>query len=260
MILLNKGTCKNAIELRNINFKYKKNNTYVLKNVTFAIEFGSFHVFIGENGAGKTTTMKIINNLLLDYCGDVLINCQNLKDKNFVNSNVSYFLDTTDFPKNLSIFDYLFNSALIFRKDVDNLKQQINDYLVAFDLLDFKNKNPKKLSLGQKKKVLLIRSLLDNSNIFILDEPVANLDPTARLQFFKELKRNQLKKGVTIFISTHVISEIQDYIDSATFIRKGQIVWSGKIHGKQLLKKYLELIVETSEEHQLLEKEKVYDN
>lgn len=233
---------KHAIELCNITFKYKKKGPISLTNVSFVVEHGSFHVFIGENGAGKTTSMKVINNLVLDYTGDVFINGNNPKSKQCPMSSVSYFLDVTKFPKNLSIYEYLFNSSLIFRNDIDILKKNIDEYLISFGINEHRDKSPLNLSLGQKKKVLLIKSLLEKSTIFILDEPVANLDPTTRLQFFHELKKHQMN-GITIFISTHVISEIKEYIDSATFIKKGEIIWSGKIDGERLLDKYMELIV-----------------
>lgn len=232
-----------AIELNNITFKYKKKGPISLTNVSFVVEHGSFHVFIGENGAGKTTTMKVINNLVLDYTGDVFINGNNPKSKHCPMASISYFLDITKFPKNLSIYEYLFNSSLIFRNDIDILKLDIDEYLVNFGISEHRDKSPLNLSLGQKKKVLLIKSLLEKSTIFILDEPVANLDPTTRLQFFHELKKHQMN-GITVFISTHVISEIKEYIDSATFIKKGEIIWSGKIDGELLLSKYMELIVD----------------
>lgn len=214
---------EHAIELKNISFKYTKKGPIFLNNVSFFVDHGSFHVFIGENGAGKTTAIKVMNNLVLDYSGEVLVNGINLKDNKTFAPYVSYFPDITRFPNNLSIFEYLLNSSLIFRKDTESLKKDIDDYLTNFGMNEFRDRNPKNLSLGQKKKVLLIKALLEKSSILILDEPVANLDPTTRLQFFQELRKQQ-QQGATVFISTHVISEIKDYVDAATFIKKGKII------------------------------------
>lgn len=235
-----------AIELKNVSFKYKKNKNASLNDASFFVEKGSFHAFIGENGAGKTTTIKLINNLVTNYEGDILINNINLRDINSLKSNVSYFYDVSVFPKNFTTYDYLLYSTLIFRNDIKKIKEEIDNYLKVFDIEENKKKFPSNLSLGQKKKVLLIKSLLEKSEIFILDEPVANLDPTTRLQFFRELKKHQ-SLGVTIFISTHVISEIKDYVDSVTFIKKGKIIWNGKTEGETLIEKYMNLIVGESD-------------
>jgi ABC-2 type transport system ATP-binding protein len=83
-------------------------------------------------------------------------------------------------------------------------------------------RNPNKLSSGQVKKILLIRAALEKSEIIILDEPAAFLDPTSRLQFFELLKELN-NQGVTIFISSHILDEIKKYIDSVTFIKQGEI-------------------------------------
>jgi ABC-2 type transport system ATP-binding protein len=104
-------------------------------------------------------------------------------------------------------------------------------------------RNPNKLSSGQVKKILLIRAALEKSEIIILDEPAAFLDPTSRLQFFELLKELN-DQGVTIFISSHILDEIKKYIDSVTFIKQGEIKWSGKIAGKDLIKKYKEIIID----------------
>ncbi|TNK95545.1 multidrug ABC transporter ATP-binding protein, partial [Mycoplasmopsis pullorum] len=85
---------------------------------------------------------------------------------------------------------------------------------------------PFNFSSGQKKKILLIQALITNPELIILDEPAANLDPTARFNLFKLLKELN-KNGTTIFISSHVLSELDQYVDSLTLIHQGQILYSG---------------------------------
>lgn len=120
-------------------------------------------------------------------------------------------------------------------------KEKITALLEKFNISDLKNKNPVNFSSGQKKKILLIQALIHDPQLIILDEPTANLDPTARFELFTIL--NQLKsQGKTIFISSHVLSEIDKYTDSFTLIHKGQIVYNGKKY-KPLEKVFYEKVL-----------------
>ena len=232
------------ISSSNIYMKYKnKDKEFTLKNVSFNVSKGEFHAFIGENGAGKSTTIKIMAGLNNDFDGNLLINGLNVKTDVKARAKLCYIPDKTSFPLNISSYDFLYQLALLVRDDKEQIKIELDEWIKKLSLENEIKRNPNKLSSGQVKKILLIRAALEKSEIIILDEPAAFLDPTSRLQFFELLKELN-NQGVTIFISSHILDEIKKYIDSVTFIKQGEIKWSGKIEGKDLIKKYKEIIID----------------
>ncbi|WP_051122442.1 ABC transporter ATP-binding protein [Mesomycoplasma moatsii] len=223
--------------------KYKKKDkNYVLEDLNFSIKKGSFHAFIGENGAGKSTTIKIIAGLNNDYDGNVIINGLNVKENIEARKSFSYVPDKIVFPGGINTWEYIYNTALLVRNDKEGLKVELNNLLKKFEIEEIVNRNPNKLSSGQIKKVLLILAVLEKSKFIILDEPASFLDPTSRFFLFSELERMN-KEGITIMISSHILEEIKKYVDSVTFIKKGKIIWSGKVKGQELIKKYNEHIL-----------------
>lgn len=232
-----------VIRTANIYMKYKKSDKfYSLKNINLEVRKGEFHAFIGENGAGKSTTIRILTGLNNDFEGDLFINELNAKKDKTARNKLCYIPDKTTFPTGISAYDFVYNLALLERNDKEQLRIELEEWIDKLDLREHMSKNPNKLSSGQAKKILLMRAALEKSNTIILDEPVAFLDPTSRLQFFELLKLLN-KSGITIFMSSHILDEIKNYIDSVTFIKKGEIKWSGKIKGEELIDKYKEVIL-----------------
>ncbi|MGL5733150.1 MAG: ABC transporter ATP-binding protein [Metamycoplasmataceae bacterium] len=223
--------------------KYKKKDkNYSLKNINFKVEKGQFHAFIGENGAGKSTTIRILTGLNNDFEGDLFINELDVRNNIMARNKLCYIPDKTTFPLGISAYEFVYNLALLERNDKEKLRIDLEDWIDKLNLREHMSRNPNKLSSGQAKKILLMRAALEKSEVIILDEPVAFLDPTSRLQFFELLKELN-KNGVTVFMSSHILDEIKNYIDSATFIKNGEIKWSGKVKGDQLIEKYKEVIL-----------------
>lgn len=226
------------ISIKNLYMKYsKRDKNFTLKNLNFNVNLGEFHAFIGENGAGKSTTIRILVGLNNEYDGEVKINNLDAKLKAKARDGICYIPDRNTFPNDMSVFQFLYDFALLVRDDKEKLKMEINDLLKKYEIMEMRKRNPNKLSTGQKKKVLLIKAIIERSELIILDEPAANLDPPTRYEMFEILKQLN-KQGVTILISSHILEEIKNYIDSVTFIRKGEIKWSGLTTGDGLIKKY----------------------
>ncbi len=216
------------LTFENVVFKYDKNKAPALDDISFKINKGEFHAFIGENGAGKSTTIKIITGENDGYRGLVNLNNRNITKNTSAKQKIAYVADTNKFPRYLSVEKYLFSIGYVHNTDAKVVRADINFYLERFGISDVKNKNPNKLSLGQQKKVLLIRCLLENAQLIVLDEPAANLDPTTKLQIFELLKQIQ-KAGVTIFISTHLLDDIKGIATNLTLISEGKILYSNKV-------------------------------
>ncbi|MBU4692269.1 ABC transporter ATP-binding protein [Mycoplasma zalophi] len=213
------------LEINNLNKVFPKTNRGI-KNISFSVESGDFHAFIGENGAGKTTTIKTIIGAFVNYEGEILINNINIK-KAEAKSIIGYVPEVAIFPKELTVFNYLYNLLILSNVDKKEANERIDKYLKLFNIENLKNEKPYTFSTGQKKKVLLIQALLHNPKLLILDEPAANLDPTARFELFSLLKEINEKQKITILISSHVLSEIDKYVNTITLIHNGQILYSG---------------------------------
>ncbi|SJZ41123.1 ABC transporter ATP-binding protein [Mycoplasmopsis verecunda] len=231
----------NILQVNNLSKHYvDKKETRGIFNLNFEVKKGSFHAFIGENGAGKTTTIKSIIGSYHNYDGEIVINEINAKNPES-KAKLGYVPENAIFPKELTTWNYLYSLALLSGINKSQAKEKINNLLDKFEIQNLANSKPYTFSSGQKKKVLLIQALLNNPDLIILDEPAANLDPTARYQLFTLLKELH-NEGKSIFISSHVLSEIDKYVDSYTLIHKGKIVDSG-IKNKPLEEIFYEKVI-----------------
>ncbi|WP_033159761.1 ABC transporter ATP-binding protein [Mycoplasmoides alvi] len=218
---------KPILSVQNLTKQFGKKQKPAITNVSFNVYPGQFHAFIGANGAGKTTTIKCIIGAYAKKEGSIFIDgILNVKPES--KSKIGYIPEYTKFPKHFTTFEYLLSLAKIMGLSKDKAIKKINDLLIKMHMNGLRNENPEKFSSGQKKKVILIQSLLIDPKLLIMDEPTANLDPKARTEFFDLLKELQ-KDGATFFVSTHILSEVNNYADSLTILDGGKIVLSGKI-------------------------------
>ena len=222
------------LSVRNLTKRFGKKPP-AITDLNFDVMPGEFHAFIGANGAGKTTTIKCIIGAYLKKEGTILINgIDNLKPE--AKLNIGYIPEYTKFPPHFSTYEYLLSLGKIMGLPKALAEQRINTLLDKLHMSKIRNESPNKFSSGQKKKVILIQALLINPKLLIMDEPTANLDPKARIEFFEVLKDLQ-KQGSSFFISTHILSEVNNYADSLTILDGGKIVLSGKID--EIQKRYI---------------------
>ncbi|QKT05128.1 ABC transporter ATP-binding protein [Mycoplasma sp. OR1901] len=233
----------NILEIKNLTKIYKnnKNEQTGVFSLNFSVKKGSFHAFIGENGSGKTTTIKSIISSYINYTGDILIDNVDVKKNPLIKSKIGYVPESAIFPKELNVYEYLLYLGCLGSLSKKEVQTKIDSLLEKFDITDLKYKKPFNFSSGQKKKILLIQMLLNEPELIILDEPAANLDPTARYQLFSLLEELH-QSGTTIFISSHILSEIDKYVDSFTLIHKGKILYNG-LKTEQLEKVFYEKII-----------------
>lgn len=220
------------IEIVNLSKKDKKNRL-ILNNLNFNIHENELHVFLGKNGAGKTVTLGIICGLDSEFSGKILKDNVDIYKSNKTNN---YLFVPTDirFPNHLKVIDLIkFYVNEIFELETNELF--INETLKEFHLDERKDYLPKKLSSGEKRKLMLLISKLVKPKYLFLDEPEANLDPYSRNELFKLL--NMLKKeGTSIFTSSHLISEELQDIDRITILHNKTIVLSKKVKSAKNLK------------------------
>lgn len=186
-----------------------------LRNVNLAIESGHIIGLLGPNGSGKTTLIKLINGLLTPTQGELYIN-QNpvgVESKKIV----SYLPDHTYLNMNLKVRDII-SYFKDFYEDFDENR--------AYDMLSKLRINPKDklktMSKGTKEKVQLILVMSRRAKLYVLDEPIAGVDPAAR-DYILEIILSNYDENATILISTHLIADIENILDQVIFLKQGEI-------------------------------------
>ncbi|MBO0429544.1 ABC transporter ATP-binding protein [Vagococcus fluvialis] len=220
------------VEMNRLTKSYK--GVKAVNNVSLSIEDGEIFGFIGPNGAGKSTTIKMLLNFIYPTTGEAKIfgkdcvkdSLEIKKEVGYVSSDVRYYHDMTS----LDIFNY---TAKFHKLKSD--QKVIDEYIKYFEIEP--HKKIVDLSLGNKKKVAIVSALLQNPKLLILDEPTNGLDPMIQHRLFDLLEKKS-KEGMTIFLSSHDLHEIQAHCDRAAFIKNGEIIAVEMIDkGKDLEKK-----------------------
>jgi len=212
----------------------KVNNLYryfgplqAVNGVTFEVPHGSVCGFVGANGAGKTTTMRILATL--DYptmghaevCG---INVMHHPAE--VRRLIGWMPDHFGNYDNMTVLEYLDFYARALGYKGKERRQRVEEVMEFTDLIPLAERYSNKLSKGMTQRLGLGRALLNDPQILIMDEPAAGLDPKARVEL-KHLIRVLAKEGKTIFISSHILSELGEMCDTLLFINNGRIVHHG---------------------------------
>lgn len=207
----------NVIEIKNLTKSYGKSRGII--DVSFNVEEGEIFGFIGPNGAGKSTTIRTLLSLIYPTSGNAEIfgkDCirfapEIAKDVGYLPSEVFYY-------DKMKVIDLLAYSASFYKKDCS---KRIRELAEIMDL-DLK-KRIDDLSFGNKKKVGIVQGLLHEPKLIILDEPTSGLDPLMQQKFFDLLKEEN-KKGATILLSSHVLSEVQRLCSRVAIIKEGRII------------------------------------
>jgi ABC-2 type transport system ATP-binding protein len=198
-------------------------------DVSFSIERGNVLGFIGPNGAGKTTTMRILATLDTPQRGDARIGGYSVVDHPAdVRKMVGFMPDYAGVYANTTVTEYLdfFARANSLR---GNARRQAVAHVIDFmGIGDLKDRHVESLSKGLKQRVALGRAIIHDPPVLILDEPAANLDPRARIEF-RTLIRELAGDGKTILLSSHILTELSEMCDSVTVIEKGRILATGTV-------------------------------
>ena len=207
----------NAIQIKNLTKYYGKSRGIV--NLSLNVEKGDFFGFIGPNGAGKSTTIRLLLGLINATSGDADILGFNVKTQTTeILKRVGYLPSDAAFYNGMKVKEILKLSAdlrgIDCSNEADNLCRRLD--------LDI-NKKVEQLSLGNRKKVGIVCALQHRPELYILDEPTSGLDPLIQHEFYSILQeRNQ--EGATIFLSSHILSEVARYCKNAAIIRDGKLL------------------------------------
>lgn len=196
-------------------------------DISFSLQAGQVVGFIGANGAGKTTTMRLLTTLDVPDSGEILYCGQNIvAQPREAKGHIGWMPDGFDPPDNTTVHDYLDFFARAHGLCGSPRVSQVEHILQFCGLQELCTHYVNKLSKGQSQRLSLARTLIGNPDLLVMDEPAAGLDPAARLEF-KQLVRSLQQQGKTIFISSHILSELAEMCDSLIFMHHGRIIYSG---------------------------------
>lgn len=217
------------LRLENVSKSYSSGGTKAVDNVSFEVRPGEIFGFLGPNGAGKTTTLKMIVGLLRPDEGNIFVNGLNVEENSLqVKKMISYVPDNHDVYERLTGIEYLNFIGDMYGISKEDRSEKINNYLELFELKNAVNDLIKSYSHGMKQKIVLIGALLNEPEIFILDEPLVGLDPKSAFKL-KEIMRERCDAGKSVFFSTHVLEVAEKLCDKIAIISKGQIIACGTI-------------------------------
>ena len=224
---------KNSIIVENLSKNYSENKA--VENISFKIGESEIVGLLGPNGCGKTTTIAMLLGLLKPTSGQILINGISIENNRIeLLHKMNFISPYIELPKKLTVKENLVVYSKLY--SVKNFKDRIDYLSDALRLNDFMNKKTGELSSGQKNRVSLAKSLINNPSILLLDEPTTSLDPETA-DFVRTFLENYKKeKKLSILIASHNMSEVERLCISVLMMKEGKIIDKGT--PKELIEKH----------------------
>ena len=202
-----------------------------LRDTSFAVTKGTITGFIGRNGAGKTTTLKIVSTLMGADDGTCRVLGDDVRSKpHAIRARIGFLPDIFDLPAALTLREYLGIFTELYEIPRADRPRRVEAALQLTRTEELAERRLHALSRGEEQRVGLARALIHNPDLLILDEPAAGLDPHARVEL-KELLRLLRERGKTVFLSSHVLADLEEICDELVVIKKGNVIFAGDIAG-----------------------------
>lgn len=214
---------KYIIQTSNLDFQYSKNKK-ILNNLSINVPKGSIYGFLGPNGAGKSTTMRLLTGIIPDDSNSIFLFEKPIESQiPDVFEKVGALVESPALYLHLSGYDNVKYIALLRQVPLS----KIDEVLELVDLTAHKRQKAKQYSLGMKQRLAIAMALLSEPELLFLDEPVNGLDPNGIVEIRKLLVKINKEKGVTIFVSSHLLSEIEKMCTHIGIISKGTLKYEG---------------------------------
>jgi len=215
------------VEIRNFSKRYGEFEA--VKDFNLDIDEGDIFGFIGPNGAGKTTTIRFLSTLLEPTTGEARIcGLDVLKQPLEVRKVIGYMPDMFGVYEGMRVWEYIDFFAAVYGIPKADRKKIIDDVIQLLDLDKKRDTFVEGLSRGMQQRLCLAKTLVHDPKVLILDEPASGLDPRARV-FIKELLKALRDMGKTIFISSHILSELADCCNKVGIIERGELLAAGGV-------------------------------
>lgn len=199
-------------------------NTKALDDVFLSVKSGQVFGFLGPNGAGKSTIIKLLTTLVSPSSGSLtILGIDATKNPLAIRHQVGVVLQQPSYEPTLSVEKSLEKYGMMWNIPKNERKKRVEILLRDFDLVDIRKKKNEDLSIGQRRRVQVAREFMHDMKLLFLDEPTVGLDPSARRKLLDFLKQ-KVKTGLTIFYTTHILSEAEYLCDEIAIIDKGKIL------------------------------------
>jgi ABC-2 type transport system ATP-binding protein len=208
-------------------------NTLAVNKLSFHLKRGEICGFVGPNGAGKTTTMRMIATLEEPTAGEISLDGVSIfEDPYQVRRMIGFMPDHYGTYHGMTVRDYLEFYARAYEIDGSLRKNRIGDILEFTGLEQIEGKMVESLSKGMRQRLNLGRALVNDPKIMIMDEPAAGLDPRARIEL-RYLIKNLAERDKTVFVSSHILTELSEMCDRMLVIDKGSMITFGTLEDIQ---------------------------
>ena len=218
---------QNIIETKDLTKKYSADST-ALESMTLNIEDGDVFGFLGHNGAGKTTTINMLTTLLEPTSGTAHVGGFDVvKDSFEIKRIIGYVPENVQLYGSLTSYENLEYFAQL--SGIKNPKNTIGEITQFLDIGDYLHKRVQTLSKGMRQRIGLAQAILHNPKVLFLDEPTSGLDPIGVKQLRDIIVRLNTEKGMTIFMNTHLLSEVSKTCKTIGILNQGKLVYKGSL-------------------------------
>lgn len=214
------------IKTNHVSKKFKK--TYAIKDLSISVRKNSVYGLLGPNGAGKSTLLKMITGIIRPTSGELLFNDQPWTRKDLL--NIGSLIESPPLYENLTAFENLKVRAMLMGISIN----KCNEVLQKMDLMEVKNKKTCNFSLGMKQRLGIALALLNAPELLVLDEPTNGLDPFG-IEELRKMIRTFAESGISVIISSHILSEVQQVADDIGILYNGSLLYQGKVDADENL-------------------------
>lgn len=227
------------LKINNVSKKYKK--TYAVKDLSISVKKNSVYGLLGPNGSGKSTLLKMITGINRPTSGEILFNNHDWTRKDLL--NIGSLIESPPLYENLTALENLKVRAILLGIPL----KRCSEVLEKMDLIDAKNKKASDFSLGMKQRLGIALALLNNPKLLVLDEPTNGLDPFG-IEELRKMIRSLADSGLSIIISSHILSEIQQVADDIGIIYNGTLLYQDTIDASENLEQlFMDIITKERE-------------
>lgn len=213
--------------IRTIHLRKCFKDLIAVDDLNLTIQKNEIYALLGLNGAGKTTTIKMLTGLLKPTSGEAYIDGNSLSDLKKVKGITSISPQESAFAPNLSVYQNIVLMGQIYGIKKDECHCFANELIQKFSLEQYKNKRAKTLSGGYQRRLSIAMAIINKPKILFLDEPTLGLDVISRRELWKLI--NELKKEMTIILTTHYMEEAEYLASRIGIITKGKLVIEGTL-------------------------------
>ena len=215
------------IEITNLTKRY--GDFTAVDQISFEVKKGEIFAFLGPNGAGKSTTIKVLTTMLDKTSGKVKVAGHALEHQHAVRQTFGIVFQDGSLDDELTAWENMYFHANLYGVPLAEMKGRIQQMMEFVELWEFKDRLVKNYSGGMKRRLEIARGLLHHPQILYLDEPTVGLDPQSRTHIWEYLKKVNKESGLTIFMTTHYMDEVEKIADRIAIIDHGKIQAIGSL-------------------------------